>query len=247
MKQILLPILLFFFVISCKDNLDFTFKKYEKISERSCTDSCPKATITVPFFKKGSFVSDSINHKIFNTIKDIVYFGEEPYQSMDYEELLNSFMNSYEEMKADFPDESIGWEATIIGDIRYQSDHLINIGISSYLYTGGAHGYGSLTSLLFDKKTGIAITNKELFNNEKSFIAYAEKKFRKEQNIPDNLSINTTGLLFDNDEFKLPDNIFFTDQGLVLYFYTYDIASYTDGPQELILPYSEVDPYLKIK
>jgi len=33
----------------------------------------------------------------------------------------------------------------------------------------------------------------------------------------------------------------------LLYYNTYEIASYADGPRDVMLPYSEVDKFLRIK
>ena len=75
-------------------------------------------------------------------------------------------------------------------------------------------------------------------------MAFAEKKFRAKYKIPANKSINATGLMFENEKFNLPENIFYTDDGLLLYYNSYEAASYADGPKELLLPYKEVNDYL---
>ena len=39
----------------------------------------------------------------------------------------------------------------------------------------------------------------------------------------------------------------FNDKGLLLYYNSYEAASYADGPKEIQLTYSELEPYLKVK
>jgi hypothetical protein len=46
------------------------------------------------------------------------------------------------------PKEALSWEAEIEGSIKYQSDRILNLQIKHYTYTGGAHGYQGLRSLL---------------------------------------------------------------------------------------------------
>jgi hypothetical protein len=54
-------------------------------------------------------------------------------------------------------------------------------------------------------------------------------------------------LMFEDEKFYLPQNIFYTDKGLLLYYNSYEAASYADGPKELLLPYKEVNEYLMVK
>ena len=53
--------------------------------------------------------------------------------------------------------------------------------------------------------------------------------------------------MFEDDVFQLPQTYFFTDKGLLLYYNVYEIASYADGPKELLIPYTEAVPYLTAK
>ena len=74
-----------------------------------------------------------------------------------------------------------------------------------------------------------------------------KKKFRAKYKIPANKSINATGLMFEDEKFSLPQNIFYTNKGLLLYYNSYEAASYADGPEELLLPYVEVEDFLRLK
>ena len=53
--------------------------------------------------------------------------------------------------------------------------------------------------------------------------------------------------MFERDEFYLPENIGLTENGLVLLYNQYEVASYADGAIELILPMNEVKNYLTRK
>ncbi|WP_326935009.1 RsiV family protein [Flavobacterium sp. PL11] len=59
--------------------------------------------------------------------------------------------------------------------------------------------------------------------------------------------MNSGGLMFENERFQLPQNIFFTDTGLLLYYNIYEIASYADGATEMLFPYTEVNEFLNLK
>ena len=55
----------------------------------------------------------NINKKVFAVLKEIVYFGEKPYAATNYNDLTTSFIESYEKLHKEFPNDSFGWEAKI--------------------------------------------------------------------------------------------------------------------------------------
>lgn len=245
MKYVTLLLIVIILFTSCTKTLTLENEVFEKKSKIPCKKDCPKITIDVPVAKNSPVTADSINKKILNVLRDIVYFGEKPSNAKDYDAIANSFIASYEEMRKKFPEETFGWEAKITGNIEYQSDQILNIKIDHYTFTGGAHGYQGYRSLIFNPKTGKTIFNGDLFKNKKEFEAFAEKEFRKKYKIPENANINSTGLMFENDKFQLPYNIFYTTEGLLLYYNSYEAASYADGPKEILFPYEQVSNYLK--
>jgi hypothetical protein len=247
MKNYMLFASLLFLFVSCKKELSFDNQSFKKKTSLACKDNCPHINVTIPIAKDVPIVADSINKKVFSVMKEIVYFGEKPYTATDYNGLVTSFIDSYEKLRKDFPGDSFGWEAQIDGDVKYKSENIINIEIKHYTYTGGAHGYQGMRSLLFDPNTGKIITQDQLFKDRNSFRTFVEKKFRTKYNIPENGSINATGFMFEDDTFQLPQNLFYTDKGLLLFYNPYEVASYADGTKELLLPYNEVDDYLLIK
>ena len=244
MKHYTFLVFLFLIFISCSKELSFENETFEKKSKIPCKTDCPQITIDIPVAKNIPIVADSINKKIFSVIKEIVYFGEKRLKSNDYNMLATSFIASYEEMHKKFPQETYGWEGKIKGNVEFRSDQIINIKIDHYTFTGGAHGYQGFRSLLFNAKTGKTIFSGQIFKNEKEFKAFAEKAFREKYKIPAKSNINATGLMFENDKFQLPQNIFYTEEGLLLYYNSYEAASYADGPKEIIFPYDEVNKYL---
>ena len=247
MKHYTFIVFLFLILTSCNKELSFENETFEKESKLPCKDDCPKVTIEIPIAKNSKVVADSINKKVFSVVNEIVYFGEKPLQTKDYNALAHSFIASYDEMHKKFPSETFGWEAKIIGNVEFESEQIINIKIDHYTFTGGAHGYQGYRSLLFHAKTGKTIFNNQLFKNEKEFKAFAEKEFRRKYKIPEKANINATGLMFENDKFNLPQNIFYTTEGLLLYYNAYEAASYADGAKEILFSYDEVGRYLKYR
>lgn len=229
-------------------SLAFKNETHQKKSSLPCKEICTNVNIDVPVAENIPVLADSINNKIFNTVRSIVYFGEKPYNAKTYDEIMTSFINDYDKMKKDFPKDPMApWEATIKSNVPYKTDSIINVKLTSYMFTGGAHGYGADRSLIFNAKTGKSLKHSDLFTDIKGLTAYAEKKFREKYKIPIGKNINATGFMFENDKFALPQNIFYTDKGLLLYYNAYEVASFAEQQKELLFPYSEIEKYLKVK
>lgn len=248
MKSYFLIAALLLILTSCTKGLTFKELSFHKKTTIGCKGVCPEIKVKIPFAESTSpTVSDSINAKIFNVLKDIIYVDEKPCKAKNYDELLTSFIHSYEKMQKEYPDDVFGWEGQVKGTTTYQSSSLLNIEIDYYTFTGGAHGYHGLKSLLFDPRTGKVIYNDALFTDIKAFSKYAEKQFRAKYKIPSRGAINATGYQFSKNRFHLPETIFYTSKGLLLYYNPYEAACYADGPKELLLPFAEVDSFLKIR
>lgn len=249
MKKTLSLIAFAILFISCEKDkqLEFTTETYTEKSTLPCTEKCPEVEVKVPIAKNVPIVADSINKRVFAVVKEIIYFGEKPYTSTEYKGLLQSFISSYDELKTEFPKDTFGWEGKVEGSIVYQTENVLNIKIDHYTYTGGAHGYQGVRSLIFNPKTGKIITNEQLFNDVNAFTKFAEQKFRTAYKIPENAAINSTGLMFEDEKFALPMTMIFSKKGLLLYYNSYEAASYADGPKEIQLTFAELEPYLKVK
>lgn len=208
--------------------------------------ACPKITINVPHILDKEKVASTINNSIKEEVIYLLSFSDEV-EATSIEEAIKSFAGGFEELKRMYPEETTGWEAQIEAKVSYENKEVVTVDMDSYIFTGGAHGYSAKTFLNFDRQKGTEIENWQLLKDTLEFKKYAEEKFRAKEQIPPGESINSTGLMFENDSFHLPQNIGLTEKGLQLVYNQYEIASYADGPIELVLPYSEIVKYMTIK
>ncbi|RYG43366.1 MAG: DUF3298/DUF4163 domain-containing protein [Chitinophagaceae bacterium] len=230
---------------SCEKELEFQTKTFEEKTSLPCkADACPEVKLEIPIAGNKGFISDSINNKVFSTVKEIIYFGEKPYDAKDYSTLLKDFIGSYEMIRKDDPTDASKWVGKASGKVVYQSEKIINIEIEHYTFTGGAHGYSGKRSLIFDGETGKIIPNAGLFKDITGFTKLAEAKFRKKYNLAPNAPINSDGFMFETGSFTLPETIFYMHDGILLVYNVYEIASYAEGPQEIMIPIAEARPFL---
>ena len=244
MKPIYTLFLLLILATSCKNNSLLSFEPL-LIEEIECT-TCPTIKINIPKAMEEAAIDTAINTAIREEIITQLNFDDVA-NINTIEKAIASFKNGYIELKGKFPEEATKWEASVEGEITYEDKHVISIALHSYLFTGGAHGYSSTKFLTFNKMKGLELETWELFNPDFEFKKFAEIKFKIQENIPQDSSINSTGFMFEEDAYNLPDNIGYTKEGIQLLYNQYEIASYADGPIILTIPYNEAKKYLRIK
>ncbi|WP_291865481.1 DUF3298 and DUF4163 domain-containing protein [Maribacter sp.] len=244
MKPLYIAFLFLTITISCKNESLLSFEPIV-IEEVEC-DTCPIVKISIPKALEDSKIDKTINTAIREEIITLLNF-DESVEINTIETAISSFKNGYSDLMKKFPEESTKWEASITGEISYEDKNVISITLNSYLFTGGAHGYSSSRFLNFNKKKGVELENWELFNPDFDFNKFAELKFRIQEDIPQNAPINSTGFMFEEDSYNLPENIGYTKEGLQLLYNQYEIASYADGSISLTISYPEAKKYLFIK
>lgn len=238
---ILFCLLLF---LGCKEESRLTFETLS-ISDTTC-DACPQISIEIPKVMDRSNLAKIVNTALEEELISLLIYDDD-IEASTVSEAIQSFKNGYTELKKLYPDETTGWEAKITGSISYEDKDILTIILNSYIFTGGAHGYTTRRFLNFDKRKGTEIENWELLKDRERFEHFAETKFRIQEAIPLGDPINSTGFMFVEDTFYLPENIGYTEQGLVLLYNQYEVASYADGAIEVVLPYTEVKGYLARK
>jgi len=248
-KKLFLPFIITVLLVGCKKDeqeLEFEVLSIEKISEENCIpeeENCTYISIEIPWALNSETRSKKINRKIEKHIIQLIDYQDEN-NFKNLEDLSEKFIDDYETSSLEFPEYNIPWEASVDGRISHRSPDLVSIEFDLALFTGGAHGYTSVSYLNFNSKTGDQFGTKDIFEDE--FKSYAEKLFRTKYDIPEDQPINSTGLFFENDSFQLPQNIGFSKNKIILRYNAYEVASYAKGSIQLEIPIKDVDEFFKI-
>ncbi|WP_445735361.1 DUF3298 and DUF4163 domain-containing protein [Mariniflexile sp.] len=223
----------FFFIFSCNKEASKT-----TFSETSITtDNNKLVEVNIVKANGNSLASNEINSEIKKIVMAALQIGEpETMTSKSIEESIRVFNDEYNAFNADFPDTTAPWEAQIDGEIMFQSPEIISIAITSYVNTGGAHGITNISFLNFNALTGKRILNNNLFTDEAAFKEAAKPYFKA--------AIEADDVLFEPDNFQLPANIGYNEEGIVLIYNTYEIAPYSTGIIDFTIPIDEVSSYL---
>ncbi|WP_036930052.1 RsiV family protein [Prevotella sp. 10(H)] len=200
---------------------------------------------TIPVAGGENEAAKNINDAVFRVVRSIV--GQEGDASTDYNSLFKGFITNYQSFIKDNPDYPLNWDGSIKGSVEYLTSDIANIKLVSYTMTGGAHGNPYTTSLLFNPQSGKELSVGDIVSDTVALAKIAENKFRQKYEIPADKQINSTGMMFLDNKFALPQNIFVTKDALNLFYNVYEIAPYADGTRELDIPYDEIKGYLLIK
>lgn len=200
--------------------------------------------ITFSYYNElDSSFKDSINHFISSSTQMMTEFeGEDEVQSLSnkyFSDQADSFIVIYKEEQA-LDDYDPIWDMEFGFDIDDHYSSFAELTFSGWSYTGGAHGNGFYTVHMFDKSTGILLDLDDFFKDVERLNSIAEHYFRKLQGLTGEDDLGEAGFWFDNNEFAVNNNFYFSGKSLVFYFNTYEIAPYAGGPTELEIPIEEI-------
>lgn len=232
---------------SKKENEPLTFQtKNLEQSFEGCNPEkgrCTAIELSFPIINAEKKIAQQINDSIALEIIKIVGSDAEN-RPKTLVSLMDEFISNYSDYREKFKDLDIPWEATVNAEVAASFPKLVSVRFESYVFTGGAHGYGSTTYLNFNPKTGEMYRHEDIFKPE--FKGFIEKEFRRKEDIPAEANINSTGMFFENDEFQLPTNIGFEEDTVTLIYNPYEIAAYAAGQFSYTYSVNEIQEYLKI-
>ncbi len=238
MKTKFLLLLVILGLFSCEEAVNITFAEINKeYSDNAIIE------LNIPNAEGSSEIAKKINTKIDNHIANMLNFGEDDSDTISLAYAVSKFDKEYASFKSDFEESALVWEATFDGEVTYHSPGVITIAINSYLNTGGAHGNTNVTLFNFETASGTLLNLDDLIIDKLAFTDIAKKHFEVATQDKDKVSY---GEYFFGEAFQLPANIGYNDDGVLLFYNVYEIASYAAGITEFTIPFEEVDDLLKI-
>jgi len=214
----------------------------------SCASrDCPNIAIDYLLYAPQNNREIELNTAINSFIAASLYLedpSKEP-TALTIEAAAKGFVDSYWRDHAEFPDLAAEYFVEALVTETFRDELLLSLEFKQYKYTGGAHGYQDLMYINFDIKTGEKLTNQTLFKRYDALSAFAETKFRKAFNIPEQSSINANYFWFDGNTFTMPNSLGFSQDSLVLHYNQHEIASYSAAPVILSIALAEVKEFMK--
>lgn len=234
--------LLFLFltlIFSCSNEtktISFENNSYENHYEADISVSIDEAIVNSEVSK---IINFKIKEAIISTLSDVT-------KKTSLESVLEDFDAEFITFKKQFPEASHpAWELHIETEKVYQSEEIITLSINTYEFKGGAHGNDKIKFLNLNANTGEVYKLSDIVDNSDDFKALAKDHFLK--SIDADKENNQIEDYFFGKPFQLPENIGFSDDGLVFLYNVYEVASYDQGYTEFVIPFDAVESYLKVE
>lgn len=159
------------------------------------------------------------------------------------EEITKIVNNYMKDFKNNLPNKDIqvAMKYTLIIDFKdfYYNDYVSFVFYIEY-FTGGAHPNHEIVTINYDKRTNSFIKIENLLEKNKDILDIFSKISRI--NLINNPKITVTSMMYEGtkpikDNFK---NFVFTKDGILLLFNYYQVATYSQGEFQIIVPYSYI-------
>jgi hypothetical protein len=178
----------------------------------------------------------------------LFYEGRRPEEYVG--EILRVFRQQYEGVKEaiegnpDYPMESLNWHYTEDFKMSLINPSLIVLMRDIDFYTGGAHGMNNCRWYVIDRVRTEQVRPGSLFKGESN--AALERALAAALRVKAGIGAEEglSGAGYFEDSPAIPDNFFLAPQGVGFHWDPYEIAPYSFGPVEVILPYDEIRPFL---
>lgn len=165
----------------------------------------------------------------------------------DPETLVDDFISEYARFAHAFPESAVSYELERNIDLEPSPPGFISLSARERTYTGGAHGMEWLALATFDATTGRRVTLDALLRDDAlpEFTAMLERRFRAARDIPEQEPLDAAGFAFESGRFAPTDNFAVTAEGLRFYWNPYEIASFANGPTDVVVRAEDVRPLLR--
>jgi hypothetical protein len=184
------------------------------------------------------------------------FFGEEMLSASPEEAMgnyVNRYISDYKELEKDFIEEMKNMDKTMLpetlfsyfeissNEILYNKCDLISYSVSVEYFTGGAHGDQGYNNYVICLKTGDELKEKDIFidNYQDDLAQIIVDAIAMDNNVTDLSELENMGFFNINEIY--PNNNFYVDENGITYtFNNYEIAAYSVGKTDVMLPYDKI-------
>ncbi|MEP6734458.1 MAG: DUF3298 domain-containing protein [Chryseolinea sp.] len=249
---LVVPGLLFFFACSKKEEqkkvpVTYEMQNFRMESEGGCmADTLPCALYVVDFPVFSGFDS-AVAKVIQKEIDASVSMGNPEVEGETMAAVAKGFIEDYADFKTEFPQDPMGWHYSGVVEVEVLTDSLLSLSVAEEYFTGGAHGGYGTYYINLRPATGEVFNLTDYFKPGfgEPLRTAAEKAFRKVRKLPDSASMDDNLFEFPDNSFQFNENYGFTQEGIVFFFNSYEIAPFAAGPTEVLVPYADVKEWIK--
>ncbi|NYT60970.1 DUF3298 domain-containing protein [Alcaligenaceae bacterium] len=216
-----------------KDGLFTQAVKWER-KKPACQGECPTLKLDSIVFPGIPRLTELIDHALV-VMTGIGNSQQPPYDTVaQYEDYF---------WKVAAPRDS----ALLAAKTRYRNKHLTVVELNTWQYlTGGAHGISATQFLNWDNATGKVLGLDHVLEPGKQAAYVAALQEVHSQWLAKNPDAQQDPATYNRIwPFQPSNNFGFTDQGLMVKYDSYEIAPYSSGQPELLIPYASLRGILR--
>ena len=227
------------------------FKAYRETDRKTLVvDSLsPNAELELLILQAINFPSGSVNDSVKKTIYEFYADDQSPADRADkvLQKTSHDFFKRYKEANKDLHQigHSFDWVKIIAPEILFNEDYILSLGLINCAFTGGAHGLQVNKYFVIDLTSGSRIeledVLKENYSGKLDSLLNARLRFK--YNIPEAKSLTRAGFFMDT--IPLTDNFYLNKSGLNFHYNSYEIAPYSWGHVDLLIPYRDLKSVLR--
>lgn len=223
-----------------------------KLYSKGKTDSLESSIVFMFYESPVLPYQDSINSLIKTYISGIVSNGggateQNSDLSVEYfEEAMDKFKDEYNR-ELELVEGGGVWQTQTFVDVFDENSEYAEVSMSTWSYSGGAHGNGWSEQHIYDIKTGRELLLSDFFSNIDVLTKRAEAIFRADQELSEDISLTEAGFWFKDGKFKLNENFVFDENSIDFLYNQYEIAPYSAGTIIITIPMEQVKDLLKRK
>ncbi len=258
-KVLLFSLFTIFIFNSCKKNIvEITENNYSTRHFLSTDTTLGAIKIfietEIPAKYKSKPVLDSIRTVIIRSLygNDFVQIQNDSLAQKFAKELISDYVLTNLPMVEKLSKKnaySFNFEHELHGFSLLSDKELFSYGISRYVYMGGAHGLSTRNFFNFDLKTGKQLKEADIFSeNYEEALKELIKTRIVEQSVEDSAMIPISNLEDTDywvDAIRPNGNFYITEGSINYVFNPYEIAPYSLGETEIILPFERLKDILK--
>lgn len=222
----------------------FATNESKKLVNKAHTPSARiDLAVLMPAESGNSVVSDSlatIIRQCFFGVSNSDSTTESLVHSMK-SDFFDNYFSTNEEMYKEMPEGmSYNWEMLKFMHIMINNDHLLTFYITSYGFSGGAHGLETDQYYSVNLKTGKIIQMQDIIRpgTEEILSGLLTGKLKKMAGLAPDSRLTDSG--YFTDTIKPGSNFYLTPDGIGFYYNQYDIAPYAFGSTNIFLDFNEL-------
>lgn len=179
-----------------------------------------------------------INLEINEWVRSNFYINEDDYKIKNIDTLLARY-DAFLKAQSEEIGFATNWEINANASVEFNNNGLVAYALSTYSYTGGAHGNATILYRTYDLVTGKRLGLEDFFKDTMEVQNIINKTFNK--TAPDELK---NGI--DVDELPITSNVVLGKDTIAFFYNTYEVGPYSLGPVEVLVPTTELQSNLKV-